>query len=59
MTAQAQARHLAKLEAELLSFERQLEAAQSTRDYQHTLDRVTALRADIARARTGRWVGPS
>jgi hypothetical protein len=59
MTAQAQAHHVAKLEAELLSFERMLPSARDIRDAHHIRDRIASLSRDLERARSGQWVGPS
>jgi hypothetical protein len=59
MTALAQAHHIAKLEAELLSFERMLSSARDVRDARHIRDRIDSLSRDLERARDGKWVGPS
>jgi hypothetical protein len=59
MTAQAQAHRVAKLEAELLSFERMLPSARDVRDVRHIQDRIDSLSRDLERARSGQWVGPS
>jgi hypothetical protein len=59
MTAEAQALHVAKIEAELLSFQRMLPTARDLADARHIRDRIDALSRDLERARSGQWVGPS
>jgi hypothetical protein len=59
MTEQAQASHLARLQHELQAFEKEVHAARSENERRASLDRVNALKADIERTKSGRWVGPN